>query len=174
MNPRKRDEGMLVKPIGDETVVYDVERLRAHSLEPLAACIWAACDGGRSVNEVATRVSAELGQIVPTEVVLLTLRRLERAELMQTRQPRPLSLPCSRRTLMTRVAALGGLAVFSTVLPTPAQAQTLLPDGENCTNSNQCANGCCCTQTGQTQGQCFFNIVACQGPPATGFVCLGL
>jgi hypothetical protein len=144
VNPRKRDEGLLVKPIADETVVYDIERLRAHSLEPLAARIWAACDGDRGVEEIADRVSAELGQDVPADVVLLTLRRLERADLMATRQPRMPSLSCSRRALMTRVAALGGLAVFSTVLPTPAQAATLLPDGSVCTLSSECASGCCC------------------------------
>ena len=145
MNPRKRDQGMLVKPIGEETVVYDVERLRAHSLEPLAARIWAACDGDRSVEQITAHVATELGQSVPPEVVLLTLRRLERAELMETRQARPLSLSCSRRALVTRVAALGGLAVFSTVLPTPAQAATLLPDFSPCTASIQCASGCCCS-----------------------------
>jgi hypothetical protein len=149
---------MLVKPIAEETVVYDVDRLRAHSLEPVAARIWAACDGDRSVPEIAADVSAELGQSVPPEVVSLTLRRLERAELMETRQPRPLSLPCSRRALMTRVAALGGLAVFSTVLPTPAQAATLLPDGSACLHSSECANGCCCGTT-PASGACTTTVV---------------
>src|SRR5881396_1273000 len=39
MNPRKRDEGMLVTPIGEKTVVYDVERLRAHSLARWAIAV---------------------------------------------------------------------------------------------------------------------------------------
>src|SRR5712692_2024372 len=138
---------MLVKPVGEDTIVYDVQRFRAHCLEPLAARIWALCDAAHSVEDIAARVSSEQEHAILPEVVQLALRRLERADLLETRQPRPAFLPCSRRDLMKRVAAGGGLAVVSTVLPTPAQAASLLQNGSPCSIHSQCASDCCCNAT---------------------------
>jgi hypothetical protein len=89
MLPKARRDNLLIREIGDELVVYDVERHRSHSLTPTAALIWRLCDGRKTVAELTTTVAERLRKPVDEEVVWLVLNRLERAHLLRHLLIRP-------------------------------------------------------------------------------------
>ena len=145
--PRKRRNGLVVEELPEETLVYDLERHKAHCLAAVAAAVWEACDGKRTVAEIAARTAHRTGQPVPEEAVWISLRRLGRARLLENRVALPAAdRATSRRDWLKKAAAVGGLSVLSVTAPTAAQAATctsqaacgLLPNGS-------CTNLPCCT-----------------------------
>jgi Coenzyme PQQ synthesis protein D (PqqD) len=80
--PLARRDGLVVKTVGGEVLVYDLERARAHSLNALAAAIWRGCDGRRPVAALAAAVRAETGVPVTAAAVEYGLAALGRARLL--------------------------------------------------------------------------------------------
>jgi hypothetical protein len=124
MKPRARTQGLVVTELPDELLVYDLERHRAHCLNPTAALVFKHCDGRRSVAQIARILRRELDVDAPADesLVWLSLDRLERARLLEEREAAP-AAP-SRRELVRRVALVAAtLPVIATILaPTPAEA----------------------------------------------------
>src|SRR5882672_8722595 len=154
--PRVRQDGLVVQELADEVLVYDLARHKAHCLSPLAAAIWRACDGRTTVGEIARRVPGPSGRRLEADVVRLTLDRLAKARLFEGVMAAPPRLPQnSRRELLRRAAAIGGLSVLSLSAPTAALAVSCLPAG-SCVDK-QCTNGprACCSGNCRQQGtQC--------------------
>ena len=130
--PLQRRNGLAVQKLPEETLVYDLERHKANCLETVAAAVWEACDGHRTVEQIAARAGKRAGRRVPDEAAWLALRRLGRAHLLEA----PVVVPAasgstSRRDWLKKAAALGGLSVLSITAPTAAQAAT-------CTTQTQC------------------------------------
>src|SRR5437763_9240292 len=99
--PRAREEGLLVQELPDETLVYDLNRHRAHSLNRTATLIWRHCDGRTTAAEMAALLQRELNLPADEEVVWMALRRLGRAHLLQERITPPAdALRYSRRELV--------------------------------------------------------------------------
>ncbi len=139
----------------------------APCLSPLAAAIWRACDGRTTVGEIARRVPGPTGRPLEADVVRLTLDRLAKARLLEGEMAaRPRLSHHSRRELLRKAAAIGGLSVLSLSAPTAALAVSCLPVG-SCVDKT-CANGpqVCCSGNCRQQGQ--------QCGPGQGFtyVCL--
>lgn len=125
-NPTARDEGILAERVGDETVVYDTENTAAHCLKPVAAAVFARCDGQRSVQDISRLVSEDLGYAVDVESVESALAELADHSLLVIPEE-PLSVSISRRQMLSRTATVGGAAmavplISSIVAPTPAFA----------------------------------------------------
>jgi hypothetical protein len=153
--PRKREEGLVVQELPEEVLVYDLARHKAHCLSPLVAAIWRACDGQAAADEIARRVAAPGVASMETDVVRLALDRLAKAHLLEGNAGRPRLTGDSRRELLRKAAAIGGLSVLSLSVPTAALALSCLPAG-SCVDRN-CFNGpqrCCgaCRQTGNVCG----------------------
>jgi len=147
MNPVARTQGLVVRRLLDETLVYDLKRHRAHCLSQATAEVWRVCDGTRTVAEIAAAVEAATGQALGEDGVGLALLRLERARLLEG--PR-LMLPTSpaRRAALRLLAVGGGIAVASIVAPTPAQAASCTPSGQCVVLANsQCTGLPCCENT---------------------------
>lgn len=141
---RARRSGLVVRKLGDETVVYDVERHRAHSLSPLIARIWRACDGRRSLDEIAEAAArGEAGEPEP-DAVALALLRLNRAHLLEGRSVASVTLG-PRREALRRLAGLSALALVTIATPTPLHAASCTPAGI-CTAlpSKSCTGLPCC------------------------------
>ena|SRR5712692_1010355 len=145
--PRQRRDGLVVEQLPQETLIYDLERHKAHCLGVVAAAVWEACDGKRSMAEIAASAGRRAGQTVPLDAVWLSLRRLSRARLLAT----PVALPAarvgtSRREWLKKAAALGGLSVLSITAPTAAQAATCTTQ-TTCTGLQNrfCTGAPCCT-----------------------------
>ena len=57
MNPRARRDGLVIRELNGELLVYDLERHRAHCLNPTAALVFKQCDGRTS----PARMGASIG-----------------------------------------------------------------------------------------------------------------
>ena len=152
MNPKARQDRLLLQEAGDELVVYDQDRHRAHRLNRTAALVWRHCDGKTTVTEIANLLQRELSVPADEEAVWLALDRLDRAHLLRERLTLPASAArTSRRALVRKLAMAGGLAlVTSIVAPEAAQAATCFAFG-------QCNNGRIgkkCTKNGSPAGAC--------------------
>src|SRR5262249_57163726 len=60
MKPEKRREGLVVKELPEEILVYDLERHKAHCLNPAAAVVFKHSNGERSVAELARLLRREV------------------------------------------------------------------------------------------------------------------
>lgn len=150
--PRARAEGLVVRELPDEVLVYDLDTHKAVCLNRTAAQVWRLCDGRRAAADIRKSLEKSAGGPVPEELVWLALEQLGRDNLLDARPPRPPALAgISRRELIRRVglaAAVALPAVASIVAPTPAQASSCLPSGATCTTSTQCCSEAC------SGGQC--------------------
>jgi len=53
LRPLAQRDGLVVKKLENEMLVYETERQKAHCLNHNAALIWEHCDGSRSVGELS-------------------------------------------------------------------------------------------------------------------------
>ena len=145
--PLARGEGLVVRELEEEVLVYDLERHRAVCLNRAAACVWRRCDGRTDTARLARALGAEVGASVGEEAVWLALEQLARENLLAGAVRRPASAPpVTRRELIRRLGLAAAAAlplVTSIVAPTPAQAASPLGSGQPCTSSAQCASGVC-------------------------------
>lgn len=146
-HPVARDEGLLVEHLADETVVYDSETKDAHCLSPLAAAVFAHCDGETSVEQLAALASERLGEPVDEPRVIDALVQLQERDLLAV----PPGDGLSRRQMIGKSAAVAGGVVFGAPLitsiaaPTAAMAQTGIPPGcAGCTKNPDCQSNHCC------------------------------
>jgi hypothetical protein len=146
--PRARAEGIVVRELPDEVLVYDLDTHRAACLNSTAAAVWRLCDGRRTPADIRKALEKSSGGPVPEELVWLALEQLGRDNLLDARPPRPAQLAgLSRRELIKRVglaAAVALPAVSSIVAPTPAEASSCLPANASCSTSAQCCSGLLC------------------------------
>ena len=61
MFPETARDEVLIEALGDELVVYDLVRHRAHCLNKSAALVWRHCDGKTTIAELAKLLQKELG-----------------------------------------------------------------------------------------------------------------
>jgi hypothetical protein len=167
--PQARHEGLVIRDVADEVLVYDLDQHRAHALNRPALLVWRECDGRRSVQELTSRLQPELPG-ANEEVVWLALAELDRAQLLQERLP--MQRAVSRRQVLARLGlsvAAGTLilpAVTSVVAPHPAAAQTTAAcAGRTCTNFETCGPGgtCVCATTSEGLGFCVDGATPCAG-----------
>jgi len=137
-----------VRAVGAETIVYDPRTHRAHCLGPVAAAVWREGDGHASASEIAERMRLAGGEPIDEESVVVALRRLERAGLVDGQASRTAGGPegqspghvAGRRAALRRVATLAGLAVATLVVPTPeaAAATCTVDPWRSCQTTAEC------------------------------------
>jgi len=146
---RARKEGLLVQPVDDEVLVYDLTRHKAHCLNQAAATVWKHCDGRKGAAELARIVRRELDMPFDEQMVWLAIGQLDQARLLEERiTTRPGSGKISRREVIKRVglaAAISVPLISSVISPTPAQAATCVAKNGACTSSLQCCSKVCNT-----------------------------
>lgn len=147
--PRARANGLLTEQVDDETVVYNLQSAEAHCLNPLAAIVFAHCDGRTWPAEIAALVRDRLGEPVSVEEISDALTQLQDRSLLED-PPLVVREGISRRhmirkTAMTGAAATTAASLISTIAaPAPAAAATLQPPGGPCTQNTDCASHHCC------------------------------
>jgi hypothetical protein len=139
MAVRARSDELIVEELGEELLIYDVARQRAHSLNSTAAAVFRLADGKRSTEEMAGLAG------VDEQAVLLALAELDRCHLLDE-APDPSVI--SRRTALRRAAIAGGALgvglpiIRSIAAPSMAQAQSACVDvGGACTTTSECCSG---------------------------------
>jgi len=145
--PLARKQGLVVKEVSGEVLVYDLDRDKAHCLNETAALVWKYCDGHTSVARIAKSLEKDLHAPVDQKVVWYALLQLGKDHLLEERLVAPAIMAGMNRRDMIRALSLAAVVavplVTSIVAPTPAQAATCLPSGSPCTSSAQCCSGLC-------------------------------
>ena len=148
-NPRARKDGLIVQNLPDETLVYDLERDRAHCLNQTAAFVWRHCDGRSSAKEIARALKDQIKQPVDEKLVWLAIDQLGRNHLLKERPPPPPNVAGMNRREVVRAlgltAAVAIPVVASIVAPMPAQSASCVGQGFACTSQPQCCPGLLCT-----------------------------
>jgi hypothetical protein len=137
MKPQAREDGLLVRDLGGEVIVYDLDQHAAHCLNPSAAAVFKRCDGSQTVTELVRGLREELGPEVDEQWVGVALGGLADAKLLGDS---PLPPQPGRRELLRRAglgAALLLPAIVSTVAPTPAEAANTCIPQASCTSTPQ-------------------------------------
>jgi hypothetical protein len=140
MNPVARREGILVRELPGELLVYERGEHRAHCLNRTAATVFQNADGTRTLADLARLLAPQGDPAEGEEVVKETLARLSEAGLLEAGE---VAHGCSRREWVRRAgigAAILLPAVASIVVPSPAEAAATCVS--NCTGK---ADGTPCT-----------------------------
>lgn len=146
--PHARKEGLVVKELSGEVLVYDRERNKAHCLNSTAALVWEYCDGKTPVAQIARAIEGEINAPVDEDVIWLGIEQLSKTHLLRERAkqlPAP-QAGVSRREVMKRIGLAAAVAlpvVTSIIAPTAAQAANCTPSGQACSSSAQCCSGLC-------------------------------
>ena len=158
--PRSRVKQLVIQEMPEETLVYDLERHKAHCLNKSAAVVWRHCDGQTSLGAMTTILQEETGLAADEKIVWLALSELKKARLLENPDsiPAPLLNP-GRREALKRIGLVGGAAallplVTSIVAPTAVDAITCIPRGGACTSSAQCCSQLCRGAGGMGGGMC--------------------
>jgi len=153
--PLARADELVIEELGDELLVYDLARDRAHSLGASAARVWRACDGETKVEALSAKLELD------DDTVARALSELSDCHLLDgevaadgavTR--RDLGL----KTAKVGAAAAGGALIVSIIAPTAYAAVT--PTEEFCQSISITGHGC---------GECHkFGCCCCEPPGTTG------
>ena len=122
--PTARITGLVITEAKDEVLVYDQDKHHIHHLNPTAAAVWRMCDGQRSADDIALDADFE------EDAVLLALRKLQDAELLDGALPASLRGSQSRRSFMTKagIAAIPTIISVSAPFAASAQSPMMMPD----------------------------------------------
>ncbi len=118
----------IVRQLGDEFLVYDLETHQAHCLNRTAAKVWLLCDGKTTFAEIAGKLGNDSESSVDETVIELALSQLQEAGLMEQGSSKSEQIVPSRRDAMRKMAAaaLALPVVASILVPTAAQATSPL------------------------------------------------
>lgn len=133
-----RNDGVIVRQVDEETLVYDSCRDTAICLNDHAARIWRLCDGETTVADIAR----DLGD--DERRVWLALDQLAKSHLLieHVAPPRGMKTAKNRREFISAMGAGAALVTLITV-PTPAQAISCGTTGNPCFINGQCCSHLC-------------------------------
>ena len=149
--PKRVSDGIVMKRVGEEMLIYDLTTNRAHCLNGAARAVWELCDGQSDVEQLAIALTAELGIAHGEGVVWLALGELQAARLVEGLEAPKSRVP--RREVLARVAVMGALAlpvVTTLVAPMAAAAASdgggggTGAEGDGCAANADCLSGLCC------------------------------
>jgi hypothetical protein len=145
VGPRARTSRLVTRDLGDELLVYDLERHKAYCLNQVAMQVFRHCDGETTIPDMALRIGNALGMPVDEQAVRLGLVRLEKAHLLDS--PVAQILHTSRREMLRtlgRAAVVVVPLVTAITVPTSAQAASgCFANGMPCVTNSQCCSGNC-------------------------------
>ena len=109
----RRTEGLIVRSVGAETVVFDTATEQVTCLDAVTARVWAVLDEERTVDQLAAASD------LPQEEVVVALARLSDAGLLAEQAG------VSRRSLLRGAGTVAVAAPLMTIMaPAPAFAQS--------------------------------------------------
>jgi len=171
--PRVKTSGLVVKELGDETLIYDVETNTAICLNASASVIMNACDGVATVADAQRSLLKKVGSSIDRDLVWNTVEEFRRRNLLADVHTAPFSKkPTSRRTLIKQAAALGVAVPIVMALAAPPAlhaASACLTTGQTCVLGQAplcCANLVCVPNLPAENGT-FWCQPAAPGAPIT-------
>jgi len=155
--PKARTGGLVTQDFEKELLVYDLQTDRAHCLNETAAAVLRACDGTKSVNEIAAAVGRSLKQKVNEDLVLLALDRLGDNDLLENRQERQFK-GISRREVIRRIG-------FASMAALPVIASMAAPESVFAASSCTCQGQLSCVSQPGCPTYCNQRIGLCDTAP---------
>ena len=133
LRPVARNEDLLVEEIHDETVVFDTRSREAHCLGPLAAVVFAHCDGQTSTDELVALRPTSWASLWTQSACTMPWRSWRSGSLLADASQQD---GLSRRQMIKRSAVTGGVVASAPLIasvfpPTAAAASTATCGGEN-------------------------------------------
>lgn len=154
INPKARDENLVVQELPTETLIYDLKTNEAHCLNETAARVWKYCDGKTPVTDMAKLLERSFGNPVEEDIVRLAVNLLDQKNLLSEKNR--FDLP-NRRDVIKKIglASMVALPIVATltaptsvfaatancacVNPGDCPAQFGCPNLNNCNGSGICA-----------------------------------
>lgn len=96
--PRARKDGLVVRELSGELLVYDRDRNKAHCLNETAALIWQNCDGQTTIAELRARLEDRMANPVDEQIVWYALNKFSKSLLLEE----PLKASAGARGLSRR------------------------------------------------------------------------
>lgn len=167
--PLAASSDLVVQEFKDEILIYNLKTNRAFCLNETSAAVWQACDGSRSVLEIAEEVSQKLNSFVSEDIVWLALEQLKKDNLLVGCEDLLIDFGGMSRREVIRKAGLATVialpVVSALIAPAPAQAASGNPNGA-CTDN--------CAITGLTCSCPVGSITCAPGRTVSATVGLGL
>jgi hypothetical protein len=175
MRPEARSERLLLEEVGNELVIYDLQRHRAHQLNRTAALVWQSCDGHKTIAELRKLLQTELDPGIDDSIVWQALERLGKAHLL--REPPPRRDSTARITRRQALRKFGQTAALALLVPavTSIYAPAPLAAGTFTCNSPPCSNACrnlCTTDANCPPGNPVCRLLTCSNPNCGGVGCM--
>ncbi|CAN5336247.1 hypothetical protein BH10ACI2_BH10ACI2_18350 [soil metagenome] len=108
--PKARTKDLVVMPLADEMLVYDLSNNEAHCLNESAAFVWSKCNGDIWVDEITKAVEARFATPVDADFVRLALSQLNERKLL-TASGFDLPKMPNRREAIRRIGLASAVAV---------------------------------------------------------------
>jgi hypothetical protein len=125
MYPMARIEGLTVKSMGSETVVFDPEKGNVHHLNNVANVVWRACDGNTDVEGLSRIVARVTNTTDSLPAVELALEQLSARGLLVTTVPRASAdRRRNRRDTLKQLATAMAIPLVLTLTASRARAQS--------------------------------------------------
>ena len=121
--PKARREQLVQEQLDGELLIYNTETHRVTCLTETAAFIWGLCDGETTLSAAEEQLRLRFGADGHPDILRATLGELESQNLLVDPAPRG----TSRRAFVRAAAA--SVVAASVLVPRPAGAMSLLPDG---------------------------------------------
>ncbi|MDX6613932.1 MAG: hypothetical protein QOD75_3118 [Blastocatellia bacterium] len=156
--PTARQERLVVQELPEETLIYDLDRDKAHCLNQTAAFVWKQCDGRTTPAELRQRLEGAFGPGMDEAMVWLALDQLEKFDLLQERIQRPAGMQRpSRRAVMRSMGFAALVAVpliTSIVAPSVHAVSSCAQPGDSCQGNGNCCSNNCEATAGHPSGTC--------------------
>ncbi len=149
--PKARKEALIIKELGDETLVYDRNNDQAHCLNQTAALVWEHCDGDSNVSEIAESLAKQTSTKANETIVWLALDQLHKFDLLESALPAHPHLAGVNRRQWVRNVGLAAIAlpiIISIAAPAAQAAASCTAPGGACGSNNQCCSNQCCGSPG--------------------------
>ena len=136
--PRARRDELIVEKLPDETLVYDLERNKAHCLNRTSTLVWRRCDGRTTVADVAALLERELRIPADEAVVWMALDRLGSAHLLDEQVTLPADGALySRREALRTLRRVAGISLLLPVVESIA-APLAAAQASGCVDVDTC------------------------------------
>jgi hypothetical protein len=158
--PVARKSGLVVQEMPDEVLVYDLNSNKAHCLNDTAAKVWKACDGNKSVAEIA----ANFGKGNNEDLVWLAIDQLNESHLLESQIATKFKGQ-SRRDVIKKIG-LASIIAVPVIASLVAPQNALAAQSCACQNSTQCVSGPNGNGSGGTRcpsATCTLSVGTCTG-----------
>jgi hypothetical protein len=139
IKPQARTSQLVTRDLGDELLVYDLDRHKAYCLNRVATQVFRHCDGQTTISDMVPRVGKILGTPIDELIVRLGLARLKKARLLDG--PPDLAFSSSRREMLRTFGRAAVVVVpLVTSLTVPMSAEAVSCPSHPCSNTAECGN----------------------------------